>query len=183
VLIMGLTLAGAVTVAAALPLMNMFVAICAIGFVIGGIANPMYALLIAYTNDFLDHSDMTAASGGLMFAYGTGAVLGPILIGWLMHAFGAWTFFAFISTLFGLIAGYAAYRMTQRPAPSVAETTSYAPVLPQASPVAVELAQEYAIEQAQEAEFAHAAEDEPSAQAENAADPLPFGPGVSTLPA
>ena len=50
------------------------------------------------------------------------------------------------------MAGYAAYRMTQRAAPSVAETESYAPVVASATPVAVEFAQEYAIETAQEDE-------------------------------
>ncbi len=148
-LIMGLTAIGSVAVLAALPLMDVFTLICVIGFVIGGIANPLYALLIAYTNDFLDHKDMASASGGLLFANGTGAVLGPIIIGWLMHTYGAWMFFAYIATLFGMIAGYALYRMTQRPAPSVKETTSYTPVLPQASPVAVAVAQEYDYEQAQ----------------------------------
>jgi len=112
---------------------------------------------------------MAAASGGLMFANGTGAVLGPIIIGWLMHTYGAWAFFAYIATLFSLITGYAVYRMTQRAAPSVQDTTSYAPVLPQASPVAVALAQEYAIEQAQVAEHAQAAPAVAAGTAENAA--------------
>jgi len=38
--------------------------------------------------------------------------------------------------------------MTQRSAPSVDDTGSYAPVYPGASPLAVEFAQEYAIEEA-----------------------------------
>jgi hypothetical protein len=40
--------------------------------------------------------------------------------------------------------------MTQRPSPVSEDTTSYAPVAPTASPMAVELAQEYAIETALE---------------------------------
>jgi MFS family permease len=122
-----------------------------LGFLIGGVANPLYSLLIAYTNDFLEHSDMAAASGGLLFINGLGAITGPLLIGWLMTRFGADAFFLFIATLFGLIAVYAVYRMTRRPAPSVEATSSYAPVLPQASPVALEVAQGVAIERAVEA--------------------------------
>ena len=53
--------------------------------------------------------------------------------------------------LFGLIALYALYRMTRRAAPSVEATSSYAPVLPTASPVALEVAQGVAIERAGEA--------------------------------
>jgi MFS family permease len=32
--------------------------------VVGGASNPLYALLIAYANDYLDREDMAAASGG-----------------------------------------------------------------------------------------------------------------------
>ena len=101
-----------------------------LGFVIGGVANPLYSLIIAYTNDFLQPSDMAAASGGLLFINGLGAMTGPLLIGALMTRFGADAFFAYIGTLFALIAAYALYRMSKRPAPAVADTTSYAPVLP-----------------------------------------------------
>ncbi|MEM6618783.1 MAG: MFS transporter, partial [Pseudomonadota bacterium] len=54
-------------------------------FVIGGVANPLYSLLLAYTNDFLDHEDMAAASGGLVFINGLGAIAGPLAVGTLME--------------------------------------------------------------------------------------------------
>ena len=149
-LILIVTAVGAGVTLLAYPLLDVFWVLCVVGFVIGGVANPLYSLLIAYTNDFLDHSDMAAASGGLIFANGVGAISGPFIIGWLMGAFGAYVFFFYIAGLLGSISLYAAYRMTRRPAPKVAETDSYIPVLPQASQVAMELA----IEQSQ-------AEDEP----------------------
>ncbi len=150
VLIMGLTAAGAVlTLAGALLPSPVFV-VLALGFVIGGVANPLYSLIIAYTNDFLQPSDMAAASGGLLFINGLGAMLGPLAIGALMQRFGANAYFAYVGVLFGLIAAYALWRSTRRAAPSAAETSSYAPVLPQASPVALEVAQEVAIERAGE---------------------------------
>ena len=121
-----------------------------VGFLLGGVANPLYSLLIAHTNDYLDHTDMAAASGGLLFINGLGAISGPLLIGWLMTAFGADAFFAYVGGLFALIALYAAYRTTRRAAPSVAKTSSYTPVLPQASPVALEVAQTVAIARASE---------------------------------
>jgi hypothetical protein len=92
---------------------------------------------------------MAAASGGLLFINGLGAMTGPLIIGAAMNWFGADAFFAYIGTLFALIALYALYRMSKRPAPE--ETSSYSPVLPQASPVALELAQGVAIERAGEA--------------------------------
>ncbi len=129
-----------------------FTILLAASFLIGGMANPLYALLIAYTNDFLEHEDMAAASGGLIFINGLGAILGPVSIGWLMGAFGPEGFFLFLAGLMFSLALYAAYRMTQRAATPVDETGSYSPVTPTASPVFVELAQEVFIETALEEE-------------------------------
>jgi len=126
-----------------------FVMLLVVAVIIGGTSNPLYSLLIAYTNDFLEHDDMAAASGGMVFINGLGAVAGPLVTGWAMGAIGPRGFFAVIGVLMLAMAGYAAYRMTQRAAPSVDETESYAPVVASSSPVAVEAAQEYAIESAQ----------------------------------
>jgi MFS family permease len=139
-LIMGLTAFGALFTFAATLAADRVAAVLAAGFVLGAVANPLYSLIIAYTNDFLDRSDMPAASGGLLFIHGLGAISGPLLIGWLMSAFGADAFFVFVGGLLALIALYAAWRTTRRRAPSVAETQPYAPVLATASPVALEAA-------------------------------------------
>lgn len=122
------------------------------GFMIGGIANPLYSLLIAYTNDFLEPADMAAASGGLLFINGLGAITGPFVIGWMMTALGADAYFLYLAGLFTMVTVYALFRMSRRSVPNGARTTSYAPVLPQASPVAMEVAQGVAIERAAQAE-------------------------------
>jgi len=127
---------------------NNFTLLLAASFLIGGMTNPLYALLIAYTNDFLEHEDMAAASGGLIFLNGLGAILGPLSIGWIMGLIGPGGFFLYLGGLMFALAGYAAYRMTQRAATPVEETGSYSPITPSASPVAVELAQEVFIESA-----------------------------------
>jgi MFS family permease len=145
-LITGLTTVGALVSFAGGFLSEGITVLLLLAFGIGGVANPLYALIIAYTNDFLQPSDMAAASGGLLFINGLGAMTGPLIIGAAMTEFGANAFFAYIGTLFALIACYAIYRATVRATPE--ETSSYAPVLPQASPVALELAQEIAIERA-----------------------------------
>ncbi len=130
-------------------------------FLIGGTSNPLYSLLIAYTNDFLDHDDMAAAAGGMVFINGLGAVAGPLVTAWVMGAIGAHGYFLFIGILMFTMAAYAAYRMTQRAAPSYEETDSYTMVLPSSSPMAVAFAQEYdqeAAETAAEEDAANAAE-------------------------
>ncbi|MEL7214018.1 MAG: MFS transporter [Pseudomonadota bacterium] len=134
-------------------LMNFFPALLLAAFIIGGMSNPLYALLIAYTNDFLQHEDMAAASGGLIFINGIGAIAGPLITGWMMGVIGPRGFFLFVGVLLFALAAYALYRMTQRAVSTeVEETTSYAPIFPSASPVAVEVAQEYYIETALEDE-------------------------------
>ena len=131
---------------------SVFSLLLIVAFIVGGTSNPLYSLLIAYTNDFLDYDDMAAAAGGMVFINGLGAVFGPILTGWMMEVVGPSGFFLFIAILCAAMALYAAYRMTQRAAPSVEDTDTYAAVSPGASPVAVALAQEVAIEVAQDDE-------------------------------
>jgi MFS family permease len=123
-------------------------------FFIGGLVNPLYSLLIAYTNDYLDHDDMAAASGGLVFINGLGAIAGPLITGWMMGdaVFGPPGFFLFMAALLAVLAVYALYRMTQRAAVPVEDTGTFATVYPTASPVAVEFAQEVTIEAEIEAE-------------------------------
>ncbi len=115
-----------------------FALILAAGALVGGLASPLWSIVIAHTNDFLDPPDMAAASGGLLFANGLGAIGGAPILGLLMSAVAPWMFFAFNGAVMGAIALYALYRMTQRPSPAVADTTRFATVMPQATPVITE---------------------------------------------
>lgn len=119
-------------------------------FFAGGVATPLYALFLAYTNDSLLPSDMPAASGGLVFAFGVGAIFGPLLSGWFMQAFNPSAFWWVIGVTFLGIASFALINMTQQEEEvAVEDTDSYLGVLPTASPVAVEAASEWAIENAE----------------------------------
>ncbi len=109
-----------------------------VAVMIGGIANPVYSLLVAYTNDYLEQDQMAAASGGLLFVNGVGAILGPLGIGWLMGVVGPSGFFLVISALTGLLAIYGIWRMSRRPAPLVADTGPFAPVSPIVSAATVQ---------------------------------------------
>ncbi len=126
---------------------------------VGAMGNPLYGLLIAHTNDFLDPEEMAAASGGMLFLNGVGAVSGPLVVGALMDFAGPGAYFAYFAGLFVAIAGYGAWRMTRRPAPAAATTGPHASVLPSASPVAVEIVTEIAAESAQTDEHAEARKD------------------------
>lgn len=118
--------------------------------VVGGAANSLYGLFIAYANDHLEPEDMAAASGRLIFLNGIGATSGPLLTGWLMATAGPRGFWVFLVALFALLLAYGVYRSFRRPAPNAAETGNYAPVLPVSTAVAVAAAQEYYVETADE---------------------------------
>jgi MFS family permease len=116
-------------------------------FFAGGVTTPLYALFLAYTNDFLSTDDMPAASGGLVLTFGLGAIAGPLVTGWAMEGLGPFAFWPVLGAVFVAIALYALYRMTKRATVPVEQTESYLSVLPTASPVAVEAAGAWAAEQ------------------------------------
>jgi MFS family permease len=112
--------------------------------ILGGTSNPLYALLIAYTNDYLEREDMAAASGGLLFINGIGAIAGPLIVGYMMDSMGANGFWMFSAVLMFLMGIYAAYRMTRRSRADLVDvdTVPYAAISATSTPIAAEVAQE-----------------------------------------
>jgi MFS family permease len=153
-LILGVAALGAGVSVLGVLLGEVFWVLVGVAFLNGGLGQPLYSLLIAYTNDYLAPEDMAGGSAGLIFVNGVGAIGGPIVIGALLSAFGPAGFWIFMTAVMGAIALYAAWRMTRRPSAYAAEedyeAVSYAPVTPTASPVAVEAAQELYLEAAEE---------------------------------
>ena len=98
---------------------------------------------------------MAAASGGLLFVNGIGAIAGPPIMGALMSQMGPGGFWLFLAVILAVLTGYGLWRMTQRPTvyggEDAPEVVSYATILPgTASVVAVETAQELYAEAAEE---------------------------------
>ena len=147
-LIAMVTALGAAGCLVALIFAGSFIALVVTALLIGGTSNPLYSLLIAHTNDFLDHEDMASASGGLIVLNGVGAAGTPILVGYLMEGLGPAAFLVFLSGMMAAIAAYAIYRRTVRPAPAVDETSPIAPYsMVSGTQVTAEIAQEIAAEQ------------------------------------
>lgn len=153
-LIFAVALGGGIGSLIGMMLGGQFTILMIAAFLIGGMSNPLYSLLIAHTNDNLDHDDMAAASGGMVFINGLGAVAGPLITGWFMGdaVFGPSGFFLLMAVLLISLAIYAAYRTTQRPATPSDETGIMQALYPSATPMAAALAQEVAIEADIEAE-------------------------------
>ncbi|WP_096785612.1 MFS transporter [Rhodobacter sp. CZR27] len=141
-LILGLAVVAGLLMAATVALQPPFWGLIGVALLLGGITNPVYSLLIAYTNDFLGKEDMAAASAGMLFMNGLGAICGPLVTGWIMERAGPGGFFVFIGLLYGGLALYAGWRMTQRAAPAVADTGAFASVAPTASSIAVGMVME-----------------------------------------
>ncbi len=133
---------GGLAAALAVVFSGAYGALLIAGFLVGGLVNPLYALLLAYTNDYLQPEDMAGASGGLLFINGVGAVIGPLLLGFAMAQVGTRGYFATIAVLLFALALYASWRATRRAAISSADTASYAPVFATATPVVLEAVQE-----------------------------------------
>lgn len=146
ILILGAALGGVGAALIGLFFGSVFEVLLLAGSLMGGFSNPLYALLIAYMNDYLSTEDMAAASGGLIFVNGLGAIIGPILTGWAMSQMGAAGFWVYLLGVMVLLAGYVAFRMTQRVSLYAGEedydAVAYAPISPSATPVAVEVASE-----------------------------------------
>ncbi|MEO1189578.1 MAG: MFS transporter, partial [Pseudomonadota bacterium] len=118
-------------------------------FFAGGVTTPLYALLLAYTNDNVPVEEMPATSGGLVFTFGLGAIVGPIAVGLAMDSAGPFAFWTVLGGTFAAITLYAVYRMTQREATPASETDSYVNLTPTASVIAVEGAVNWAAENAE----------------------------------
>ena len=148
VLIIWVTTLGGVGALAGLIMPDSYVFAVIAGAAIGGSSNPLYALLIAYMNDYLDRGDMAAASGGLLFVNGVGAITGPLIVGVMLDQFGSRGYWAYLAALMFGVAAYGLYRSTRRSRAGFGgeEATSYAPISATTSPVVAEMAQEAYIE-------------------------------------
>jgi len=113
-LIIGVSAICAVTASVGLISGGTFSHLVLIAFIIGGMSNPLYSLLLAYINDYLETDQMPAASGGFLFINGLGAMFGPILVGYAMAELGNHWFFITIAVLMATICVYGIYRITQR---------------------------------------------------------------------
>lgn len=147
ILIIGLAALGGVGAIVSAMSGGSFIIIIIGAAIVGGTSNPLYALYIAYANDFLEHEDMPAASAGFIFINGVGAIFGPVLLGYVMGVFGEAAFWVVVAILMSAMAAYGLIRVLQRPSDwDIDDMTSYAPVMANGSPVVMDMAQDYYIE-------------------------------------
>lgn len=116
--------------------------------IMGGVANPVYAILLAYTNDQLDSRDMAAGSAGLLFINGIGSIAGPLITGWLMGVVGTDGYWIYMGVLLAMLALYGGWRIMRRSG-SPASAGGFAVISPTAQRMAVNAALEHAMDDGQ----------------------------------
>ena len=78
----------------------------------------MYSLFNAHVNDRVPLKKMVAASSGLIFLNGTGAILGPNLAALAIDLTGPNGFFITLAAIHGIIGLLTLFRMLRKPAPT-----------------------------------------------------------------
>ena len=147
ILIIWVSLIGGAGSLIAFVISDSYWAIVLSGAIVGGTSNPLYALLIAYVNDYLDREDMASASGGLLFINGVAAIAGPLTVGFMMDGIGTNGFWLFTAATLGSVGLYGLYRSTQRSRADIeTEQMPFTPVSAASTQVATEWAQEYYLE-------------------------------------
>ncbi|NQU55857.1 MAG: MFS transporter [Rhodospirillales bacterium] len=85
-----------------------------VGAIFGAFCYTVYPLCVAQINDMAAPGKLIQVSAGLLFAYGTGASIGPIVAAQMMGKFGPEGMFMSIAALTGILALFTAYRMLRR---------------------------------------------------------------------
>ncbi len=91
--------------------MEMMAGIFILNGVTAGIITCYYPLSVAESFDKLKKTEMVAAMGSLLLAYGIGGAIGPYAASLVMHAFGSSSLFYFLALVQILLALFTLYRM------------------------------------------------------------------------
>ncbi len=100
----------------------------------GAASFPLYALSAAHANDHAEPDEFVQTSGGLLLAFGVGAVVGPLVAAWAMAA-AEGGLFLFTAVVHLGLAIFVAHRMTLRGPPHTKEAPAASPEGGQAEPV------------------------------------------------
>jgi MFS family permease len=96
----------------------------------GGAIYSMYPVLIAHAYDHATPDSYLRISGGLLLVFGIGAIIGPMLAGFVMAWLPASGLFVVTLLAHLALAAYAMYRMTQRIAVPDDEKTGFVGIGP-----------------------------------------------------
>lgn len=140
ILIIAVTGVGAATSMLCMYMGDNFSVLMVSAVILGGASGPLYSLLVAYANDYLEQDQMASAAGGLLFINGSGAVLGPVIVGYAMSNLGIEWYFIILLLLMSSVCLYGVYRMSQRPYKITDDSAPYLPISSRTSGLATSFA-------------------------------------------
>ncbi|MGB0671758.1 MAG: MFS transporter [Rhodospirillales bacterium] len=126
---------------------------------LGAALLPIYSITIAHANDYMKPEDFVSASGGLLLAYGAGAMAGPFIASTAMTVLGAWALFVHLAAVYLASAAFIGYRRLRRPGVGPQDKVDFVAV-PRTTPAVFEVdprAEDHVDEQAGEEANAEAA--------------------------
>ena len=106
-----------------------FAAISLLGAVWGMFAFPLYAIAVAYSNDYAGRYDYVTISSSLLLMYGIGAIVGPFAASAVITGLGYRGLFIFSTTVHLLVALYAIIRVTRVALTEPEEKTAFSDAL------------------------------------------------------
>ena len=98
-----------------------------LSFLFGFSTFPIYSVCASHASDFVQPQDMLALSASLIFCYATGAIVSPLIAGWLIEVFAPYAIFTFISVAHFLLMLFTIYRNFVRPVVRRSKPTAYVP--------------------------------------------------------
>jgi len=86
-------------------------------FLFGAFSLPLYSLSAAHANDRAKPGQYVIIAAGLSFFFSLGAAVGPVIVAWVMDAFGASAFFTYTSVVHASLVAITLWRMVARSGP------------------------------------------------------------------
>ena len=84
-------------------------------FIFGLTTMPLYSICAIHANNLIPPTQMTALSASLIFIFAVGAIISPVLAGYLIELFGTEAMFIYFAALHVILLTYTGYRALIRP--------------------------------------------------------------------
>ena len=114
IILAGASLIGCTAAVAAPFVGNNLVLLLPLFVLAGGFILPLSGMSTAYINDWLERGEIVPAASTIVLVAGLGAILGPMITGFLMQTLANQAFFICVGAVMGSFFVFALYRMTQR---------------------------------------------------------------------
>ncbi|MDA9929638.1 MFS transporter [Alphaproteobacteria bacterium] len=98
-----------------------------LSFLFGLTTFPIYSICAAHASDFVDSRKMMTLSASLIFFYASGAIVSPLIAGWIIAKYGAPMMFSMISAAHVALMLYTIWRYFARPTLPALRRYAYVP--------------------------------------------------------